>query len=187
MAYDIVHINAVDPYGPKRVLVSLRHTDAIYAIDKPSGDVLWKLGGTQTSRSLKVLGDDVSDFGGQHDVRALPDGSITLHDNGTGLGRSPRALRFRIDPNGMTATLLEAIADPAATDSPCCGSARKLPGGHWVISWGGIHLVEEMNEAGKRVFALHFAVHMSYRAFPVLRGRLVRRALRAGMDAMHPR
>jgi hypothetical protein len=186
-AYDIVHLNAVDRYGPHRFLVSLRHTDSVYAIDKSSGNVLWKLGGTQTSRSLKIVGDDVPDFGGQHDVRALPDGTITLHDNGTGRGRPPRALRFRIDPEAMTATLLERITDPEATDSPCCGSARKLPGGHWVISWGGIHFFTETNEAGKRVFALHFAVHMSYRVFPVLPGRLARSSLRAGMDAMHPR
>jgi hypothetical protein len=186
-AYDIVHINAVERYGSNRFLVSLRHTDAVYAIDKPTGDVAWKLGGTQTSRSLKIVGDDVPDFGGQHDIRSLPDGTITLHDNGTGLGRAPRALRFGIDAVAGTATLLEQITDPEATDSPCCGSARKLPGGHWVISWGGIHLVTEVNAAGKRVFALHFAVHMSYRAFPVLPGRLRRSALRAGMDAMHPR
>jgi hypothetical protein len=87
----------------------------------------------------------------------------------------------------MTATLLERIDGPSATVSPCCGSARKLPGGHWVISWGGIHLIEETNEAGKRIFALHFPVHISYRVFPVLPGRLKRAALRAGMDAMHPR
>jgi hypothetical protein len=186
-AYDIVHINAVERDGPQRFLVSLRHTDAVYSIDKASGDVLWKLGGTQTSRSLRILGDDMTDFGGQHDVRILPDGTVTLHDNGTGRGRAPRVLRFAIDPFGMTATLLEQITDPAATDSPCCGSARKLPGGHWVISWGGIHLVEELSEASKRVFALHFAEHMSYRAFPVLPGVLRRSALRAGMDAMHPR
>jgi hypothetical protein len=76
---------------------------------------------------------------------------------------------------------------PAATDSPCCGSARRLPGHHWVISWGGLHLVEETTAAGKRVFGLNFPVHMSYRAFPVLPGRLARRALRTGMDAMHTR
>jgi hypothetical protein len=187
MAYDIVHINAVDPYGSRRVLVSLRHTDAVYAIDKSNGSVAWKLGGTETSRSLKILGDDVTGFGGPHDVRALPDGSVTLHDNGTGLGWGPRALRFRIDAKGGTATLLERITDPTVIDSPCCGSARKLPGGNWVISWGGVHLVTEVTATGKRVFALHFAVHMSYRAFPVLPGHLARSVLAAGMDAMHPR
>src|SRR2546423_10199470 len=66
-AYDIVHINALEPYGRGRVLVSLRHTDAIYAIDKSTGNVLWKLGGTHTPQRLKILGDYVSDFGCPHD------------------------------------------------------------------------------------------------------------------------
>ena len=187
MAYDIVHFNAVEPYGRQRVLVSLRHTDAVYAVDKPSGSILWKLGGTQTSRSLSILGDDVADFGGQHDVRVLPDGTITMFDNGTGRGRGPRALRFRVDPNAMTATLLDRISDAAVTDSPCCGSARRLPGGNWVMSWGGTDLVEETTATGERAFALQFPSLISYRAFPVLSGQLTRGALRTGMDSMRPR
>jgi Arylsulfotransferase (ASST) len=185
MAYDIVHINAVEPHGRQGFLVSLRHTDAVYDIDKASGDVLWKLGGTQTPRSLAMIGDDVADLGGQHDVRVLPDGSITLHDNGTGRGRGPRALRFRVDRDAMTATLVEQVSDPDAGESPCCGSARKLPGGHWVVSWGGTHLIEELTAAGRRVFALRFPLDISYRVFPVQPGRLTRRELRAGMDAMY--
>jgi hypothetical protein len=167
--------------------VSLRHTDAIYAIDKSSGNVLWKLGGRQTPPSLTIVNEDVPDFGGQHDVRALPDGTISLYDNGTARGRAPRALRFRVDENQRTATLIERLSDPDAVDSFCCGSARKLPRGNWVISWGGLDLVTETTTTGKRVFALHFPLLMSYRAFPVLPGRLSRGALRVGMDAMHPR
>jgi hypothetical protein len=186
-AYDIVHINAVDPYGPDSFLVSLRHTDAVYAIDKPSGNVLWKLGGRNMPSSLTILNDSVPDFGGQHDVRALPDGTISMYDNGTARGRAPRALRFRVDAAQRTATLLQSLSDPEALDSFCCGSARKLPGGNWVISWGGLELVTETTKTGKRVFALHFPALMSYRAFPVLPGRLSRAVLRVGMDAMHPR
>ena len=187
-AYDIVHINAVERYGPRHFLVSLRHTDAIYDVARSDGHVVWKLGGTSTPKSLQIVGDDVSpDFGGQHDVRLLPDGTVTLHDNGTGLGRFARALRFRIDASSGTATLLEQIADPFATPSPCCGSARKLPGGHWVISWGGTDLVTEQTPDGKPVFSLSFPALLSYRAFPVLPGKLKRSALYRGMDAMHPR
>jgi hypothetical protein len=184
-AYDIVHINAVDPYGPQRFLVSLRHTDAVYAVDRGSGDVLWKLGGTQTPRSLRMVGDGVTDLGGQHDVRALDDGTVTLHDNGTDLARPPRALRFRIDAGAMTATLVEMVADRAGARSPCCGSARKLPGGDWVVSWGGTPLIEEKTAAGRRVFSLRLPNRISYRAFPVLPGRLTYRALRSGMNAMN--
>lgn len=183
-AYDIVHINAVEPYGPQRFLISLRHTDAVYAVDRASGNVLWKLGGTQTPQSLRVVGDSVTDFGGQHDVRVLPDGTITAHDNGTGLGRPPRALRFRIDTGAMTATLVEQVADRAGARSPCCGSARKLPGGNWVISWGGTHEIEERTAGGKRVFAMRLPLHISYRVFPVLPGHLTYGELRRGMDAM---
>src|SRR3954468_5445347 len=186
-AYDIVHINAVERYGPDHLLVSLRHTDAIYDIARSDGHVVWKLGGTAKPRSLRIVGDDVPDFAGQHDVRVLPDGTVTLHDNGTGLGRPPRALRFRVDPQAGTATLLEQITDPFGGMSPCCGSARKLPGGHWVISWGGTDLITEETPAGKPVFALSFPEYISYRAFPVLPHRLKRSALYAGMDAMHPR
>jgi hypothetical protein len=69
-AYDIVHINAVEPYGPRHFLVSLRHTDAVYDIAKSNGAVVWKLGGTTTPRSLQIVGDSGPDFGGQHDIRA---------------------------------------------------------------------------------------------------------------------
>jgi hypothetical protein len=186
-AYDIVHINAVEPYGRSHALISFRNLDAVYDVSKRTGGIAWKLGGTATPRSLRFLDDPVGKLGAQHDVRVLPDGTITLHDNGTAQGRPPRVVRYRIDPGAGTATLREQIFDPFAQDSPCCGSARKLPGGHWVISWGGIHLVTEVTPAGRHVFALHFDGLMSYRAFPVLPGRLARSALRAGMDAMNPR
>jgi arylsulfotransferase ASST len=186
-AYDIVHINAVEPDGPGHFLVSLRHTDAVYDIAKSNGGVVWKLGGTSTPQSLQILGDSGPNFGGQHDARVLPDGTVTLHDNGTGLLRPARALRFRIDAAAGTATIVEQVADPNPEPSPCCGSARKLPGGNWVISWGGTHLVTEQTPSGEPVFTLTFPTHISYRAFPVLPGQLKRSALYRGMDAMHPR
>jgi Arylsulfotransferase (ASST) len=185
-AYDIVHINSVAPDG-RYFLVSLRHTDAIYAVDKATGHVVWKLGGTPTSASLTIRGDSVPDFGGQHDVRVLPDGTVTLFDNGTDRGRPPRALRFRIDSRTRTATLLEQITDPLVTSSPCCGSARELPGGDWVISWGGDPLVTEVTPAGTRVFTLDLQPLISFRAPPVPAGVLKRRQLNDAMSQMHPR
>lgn len=86
-----------------------------------------------------------------------------------------------------TATLVEQITDPAAPSSYCCGSARKLPGGNWVASWGSQPLVTELTPAGSRVFGLTFDTgYLSYRAIPVPFGQLSRDALRAGMNAQHP-
>lgn len=188
-AYDIVHINAVERYGTQHFLISLRHTDAIYDIAKSTGDVVWKMGGTKTPKSLRVVGDNVAyDFGGQHDVRRLRDGTITLHDNGTYLGRPPRALRFRVSAKAGTATLVEKVSDKRVVESMCCGGARKLRGGDWVMSWGGNSLVTELTPAGKPVLSLSFGRNLfSYRANPVMPGRLKLRAIRHGMDRMNPR
>lgn len=185
--YDVFHANAVSLHG-STVLLSLRQTDAVYAIDRASGSILWKLGGTPTPYSLTVVGDpDVEPLGGQHDARLLPDGTLTVFDDGTFLGRAPRAVHYRIDTASRTATLVDQITDPQATESVCCGSARRLGDGNWLISWGSGPLVGEYEPDGTPVFRLDFNDLFSYRAVAVARSRLSAVALRAGMDAMHPR
>jgi hypothetical protein len=190
---DNVHANSVEAFtehGREKVLLSAARLDAIYQIDKQTKRIDWKLGGTTTDHSLTVVGDDAYapwHFGGQHDARHLRDGTITLHDNQTADARPPRAVRFRIDEAARTATRVESLTDPAAPLSFCCGSARKLRGGNWVMAWGYLPLVTEMKPNGKRVFRLDFGDVYTYRADPIERGRLSRAALRRGMDRMYPR
>ena len=185
-AYDLAHANSVEDLGD-RVIASFRHTDAVYEIDKASGRILWKLGGTKTDERLKILDDPEGshELGGQHDARS-PDGgkTVTLYDNGTLRDRPPRALAFRIDPAKRTARLVRSISFSKVTTSTCCGSARRLPDGHWVVSWGNNPYVGELTASGKPVLTLRFrAGRVSYRVDPVLAGRLSRTALRQGMDA----
>jgi hypothetical protein len=170
-------------------VVSYRSLDAVFGIDKASGSITWKLGGSPTPQSLQVLNDPVftggSHLGGQHDARMLPDGTITMEDPGSGLGRPPRAVRYQLDQTARTATLIEQITDPLARNSPATGSARKLPGGDWVMAWGFTPIVTEMTPNGSRVFLLQFAPgHFTYRATPVPYGQISRATLRAGMNAM---
>jgi hypothetical protein len=187
---DIIHMNAVEPVGEDAILISVRHTDAVYKIDKATGQIIWKLGGTWTPKSLKVLNDPEGayPFGGQHDVRLLPDGTITVHDNNTGLSTPPRAVRYSIDEANKTATLVEQVTDPLVSSSFCCGSARRSQDGSWLMSWGGNSMVAEFDSAGEPNFRLGFGGKLfSYRAVPVAEGVLSVSSLRAGMDAMHPR
>ena len=112
------------------------------------------------------------------------------HDNGfhPAVKRTPRVVRYQIDLNARTATLLEQINDPGTVNAACCGMARRLAGGNWAISWGGNPLVTELTPSGSRVFSLAFKAGVSsYRAYPVPPGVLSRSALRTGMDAQHPR
>ncbi len=195
---DPYHLNAVEPDGDG-YLVSLRHMDAVYRVNQSDGSVAWKLGGTPRSESLSVVGDPFGAAGdlfrGQHDARVLGDGTVTVYDNGfhPGNTRPPRAVRYQIDPEGMTALLLEQINNPpSVTISFRTGSARKLPGGNWVIDWGSAGLVTEVTATNGPITSLQFGLdnnkqQFSYRAQPLLPGVLVRQALRDGMDRQFPR
>ena len=68
--FDYVHFNSAEPVGDAMVM-SFRHLDAVYKIDRASGEIIWKLGGTPTDERLEVLNDPHGDFpfGGQHDAR----------------------------------------------------------------------------------------------------------------------
>ena len=188
-AYDLAHLNSIERVSANRVVISLRHTDAVYEIDRTSGDVVWKLGGTKTPRSLKILDDPYrsKNFGGQHDARVPGRGRVTMFDNGSLRDRPPRAVEYRIDRTKRTARLVNAVELSRIDKSTCCGGARRLPGGHWAISWGNNAYAGELTARGRHVLTLRFSGgRHSYRIDPVLAGRLSPSALRRGMDAMAP-
>jgi hypothetical protein len=178
------------------VLISMRHTDGIYKIDRTTGDIVWKLGGTATPESLIVQDDPEAahPLAGQHDARILPDGTLTAFDNGAFVSdsapvhRAPRGVRYAIDEGAGTATLLESVEDSDVSAAICCGSARRSATGSWLIGWGGVfNPISEFTAAGVRTFKLDFPGTWSYRAHQVASGELSAAALRAGMDSQHPR
>jgi hypothetical protein len=160
--------------------------DAIYRIDKATGNVVWKLGGTKRPESLHAVGDDRPKlFSGQHDVQLLPDGTVTVYDNHT--PGQPRAMRFRIDAAHRRATLLQQVTEPQLVWSPAEGSARLLPGGDWVVSWGATNLLSELRATGDPAWRLTLDKGQSYRITPVAGDVLSASRLRRAMDRMHPR
>ena len=184
---DYAHLNSVEPDGDGLIL-SFRHLDAVYRIDRKTGEIDWKLGGRHVpGESLAVRGvpKGESVFGGQHDARLWTDGTLTVHDNGSQYERPPAAVRFRIDTAERTATRIEHVTEPNVFESRFVGSARKLPSGNWVVSWGGSPIVTEQKPGGAIVLALGFADNSwSYRAQPIPRHVLSAGKLRHGMDRM---
>jgi hypothetical protein len=184
--YDLLHINSVEPDGDG-LIVSARHLNAVFRIDRRTGDIDWKLGGTFVpGRSLSVFGVGFqSVLYGQHDARLAGDGTLTVYDNRSYTGQPPAAVRFRIDAAARTATKIADLEVPAVRDSRWGGSARMLPGGNWVIGWGGTDLITEQTPAGKVVLSLRLGgYHQPYRAQGVPRGVVSAAALRRGMDRM---
>ena len=185
--YDLVHLNSVEADGHGGVIASSRYLDAAFRIERKTGRITWKLGGTKTARRLKISGDPRGDqpFSGQHDVRLEPDGTVTVYDNGTLEKRAPRVLRYRIDAKAGTAKMLEGFGQSDVPRSGWGGSARKLPGGNWVIQWGGTTLMTERTPGGRRVMDIDFRDDMhSYRAFPIPKGRISAQQLRRGMNVV---
>jgi hypothetical protein len=179
--YDPWHYNSVEATSDGYI-ISFRHMDAIFKINKTTGVIDWKLGGTARAESLD-LGNDPGPSG-QHDARLQPDGTVSLFDNGTlglGPGRQPRDVRYAINTTAHTATLVQQIQDADVPTSACCGSARRLPGGNWVTGWGGNNNFAEHASDGTRVFRL-FTTFV-YRALPLLPGQISAAEFRAGMDA----
>jgi hypothetical protein len=182
--FDPVHLNSIDRDGNGRMVISSRHTDAVYGISRASGKILWKLGGTPTSRSLQVLGDPATRLlGGPHDARVGSDGRLTVYDNGKGRPRLPRVVFYRLDLKNRTAAYLGQLNDPEVSSSHCCGSARELPGGGWLVSWGDNPLVTGFDADGKIAFRLHLEAS-TFRAVPVPDGAVTPEDLERSMEQM---
>jgi len=182
--FDPVHINSIEPRGSGEVVISTRHTDAVYGIDRSTGEINWKLGGTHTGKSLKVMGDPATKLlGGQHDARIDRRGRLTVFDNGKDRPRRPRVVFYRLDLKQGRALYRGQLNDPEVQRSHCCGSARETSDGGWLVSWGDNPLVTGFDPEGRIAFRLHLPAS-TFRAVPVPEGATSVRRLSEGLAAM---
>ncbi|HEX5983124.1 MAG TPA: arylsulfotransferase family protein [Solirubrobacterales bacterium] len=183
-AFDPIHINSIEPRGAGEVIISTRHTDAVYGIDRATGEIRWKLGGTPTGKSLRVVGDPAArPLGGQHDARIDRHGRLTVFDNGKDRPRRPRVVFYRLDLKRGRAIYRGQLNDPAVKRSHCCGSARETSDGGWLVSWGDNPLVTGFDREGRITFRLHLP-GSTFRAVPVPEGATSVARLARGMAAM---
>jgi len=141
--YDVFHCNSIDTDpATGNVLLSARHTDAVYLIDKATGATIWKMGGTpfnyDHAQILTVTGDPVGAFHAQHDARFQSNGDVSLYDNQTwDASLAARGVEYHIDTGAGTATLVWSYQSPDGRNSAATGSFRRLnAGADNVIGWG---------------------------------------------------
>jgi hypothetical protein len=131
---DYVHGNSVAATPDGNLLISSRHLEEVTKISRETGQILWRLGGK--NNQFQFVGDPVP-FSRQHDARVLPNGNLTLFDNGTlNMPRVSRALEYQINERRMTATLVWSYRHDPDIFSPAMGSVQRLPNGNTAIGWG---------------------------------------------------
>jgi hypothetical protein len=153
--YDFFHINSIQQLPGGNLLISSRHTWALYKIDKATGNVLWTLGGKYSNFKM---GPGAS-FSWQHDARMHPDGTITLFDDGAGLYQSEpqsRALRIRLDYKHHRATLVHAYTNNPSLLSWAEGNVQTLADGNTFVGFGTTPYLTEFSAVGKQLFSVHF-------------------------------
>jgi hypothetical protein len=164
-AYDYFHINslAVDSHG--NLLISARNTWALYDISAFSGRVMWRLGGR---RSTFALGPGVA-FAYQHNAQYLPDGDISLFDDEGAPPVAPpsRGEIVKLDLRTKTATLAgQLVRTPGTLSTASQGDLQSLPGGGWMVGWGGLPNLTEFNAQGQAVYDAQLpAGENSYRVY----------------------
>jgi arylsulfotransferase ASST len=163
--YDYFHINSLALEKHGNLLISARNTWALYDIDARNGRVMWRLGG---KRSSFALGPGVA-FAYQHNAQVLPDGEISLFDDeGAPTVQPPsRGEIVKLDLKRKAATLagqLLRASGPLSTGSQ--GNLQSLPGGGWMVGWGGLPNLTEFNAQGQAVFDAQLPVgENSYRVY----------------------
>jgi hypothetical protein len=148
-AADIFHCNSVDvdPFNSNSLLISSRNTSAVYEVDKMTGRVAWKLGGTPSNnddaQSLRLKNDPEGQISGQHDARFEPNGDVSLYDDHTGVSSAgglpiaARGVEYSIDTRAGTATVDWSYSATNGQPAFATGGFRRyLSGADNLITWG---------------------------------------------------
>ncbi len=183
---DLVHPNSLQRLNDGDYVVSARHYDAVFRVDRATDDVDWVLAGSGLTAppgtALTVVGDPYNGPLRPHDARLTGD-VLTVFDNRTdnGAGQPARAVAYRIDTNAMTATMLWQVRRGDGAASPAQGSARVTPDGSVLISWGQLEPVfEEFTVSGQRLLSIGPVPRAnSYRIIKYATGAFDRSTLRS--------
>jgi hypothetical protein len=167
---DYFHLNSIDVEPDNNLLISARETSAVYKIDRESGEVIWRLGGKKSDFEM----GPGTRFAFQHDARRLPDGTISIFDNGSlvfenGTPKAveeSRAIVLELDEERMRASLVREYTHPDKQYADAAGNTQVLPNGNVFVGWGRGLAISEFSEDGELLFDFRVSPeHRSYRAF----------------------
>lgn len=152
---DYVHGNSIDVDPEGNFILSSRHMNEVTKISRSTGEILWRLGGR--NNQFRFVDEPIA-FSHQHDVRLLPDGHITMFDNGNfRIPQFSRAVEYALDPIAMTATRVWEQRSTPDVFGVAFGSVQRLANGSTLIGWGATSpTLTEVAPDGQTVCRLSF-------------------------------
>lgn len=170
--YDYLHANSIDVTPDGNLLVSGRHTWALYKLERGTGRVMWRLGG---KRSDFAMGDRAQ-FAWQHDGRQIDERTITVFDDGAAFfdGKQhfrtthsqSRGLALEVDHAASKVAVRHSYHHRPPLLAGGYGNMQTLPGGDVVIGWGNLPAFSQLTAGGSRVEELDLPFgYASYRGY----------------------
>jgi hypothetical protein len=168
LVIDPFHCDSVDVDPANgNVLVSSRQMSSVFYVDRSTGRILWKMGGTRFNQDHATYVSLADPFLLQHDARLQPDwsascnggsGHVSVFDDQTGGTRPARGVVYDVlvglgdggapvdggchdagPPDGLAAgTATVSWQYETMVSSLCMGSVRSSPDGSYVVGWGYI-------------------------------------------------
>jgi Arylsulfotransferase (ASST) len=163
--FDVYHINSIEPVGEDRVLVSMRDTSTIYLIDRPSGRIVWKLGGKSSDFKL----GRGARFWFQHDARMVGPNRVSLFDDEAGppqVAPTARALFLSLDMRKKRASVEAQYTRSNDTSPQSEGSVQVLDDENVFAGFGAEPFFTEWTKSGKKVYDARLPIDDgSYRVY----------------------
>jgi arylsulfotransferase ASST len=162
--FDYFHINSIAVAHDGNLIISARNTCAVYKVARPSGKLLWRLGGKRSSFQMGAG----ATFWFQHHARPRGTQSLSLFDDAGSPAKEPqsRAILLDLDTAAMRATLSRSYTHPAQLLAANQGSTQLLADGRMLVGWGNLPYFTEFAEDGALLLDGQFPVgDQSYRAF----------------------
>ena len=163
---DYVHANSMEIDFDGNILISSRHMNEITKIDRTTGNVIWRFGFHAVNNQFTILGESRG-FSHQHDARRLPNGHLTLYDNGNCLTpQYSRGVEYALDEINKIATQVWEYRDSPDVFALGTGNVQRRASGSTMIGWGFAPKVTDLHPDDSKAFEVSFpSGTRTYRAF----------------------
>jgi hypothetical protein len=147
---DYFHANSVDLQPDGSILLSARNTWTLYELSGQTGQVLARAGGKHST--IKMGSGTLTAY--QHDATVLPNGLISVFDNGGVPLVHPQSRGIVVSLNQQqgTETLVDEFEHPSALKAGSQGNVQELADGNFFLGWGAEPWFSEFSAAGQLLF-----------------------------------